>query len=292
MSPSTGTQRPIWVPPPDPLPSPVIDSHCHLDIDRSPDEPALPLDEALARAAAVGVRAVVQVGCDLASAHRALAWARSHDTVHAAVSLHPTEAATLAGDSRGRLRAALDELAELAADPVVVGVGETGLDHYWTTDAAGLAAQEESFRAHIRLARDLGRTLVIHDRDAHADVVRVLEDEGPPEQVVFHCFSGDAAMARHCVRAGWYLSFAGPLTFRNAGSLREAAAAAIEERGLELLLVETDAPYLTPHPYRGRLNSSYLLPLTVRALAEVAEMPVEEVCRSTSTATARAFQLP
>ncbi len=292
MSPSTGSGQQIWVPSPEPLPSPVIDSHCHLDIDRSPDSPALPLDEALARAAAVGVTAVVQVGCDLPSAHRAVAWARHNDAVHAAVSLHPTEAAALAASSRQRLHAALDEIEELAGDPVVVGVGETGLDHYWTTDQAGLSAQEDTFRAHIRLARSLHRTLVIHDRDAHADVVRVLEDEGPPERVVFHCFSGDASMARHCVRSGWYLSFAGPLTFRNAGPLREAAAAAMQERGLDLLLVETDAPYLTPHPYRGRVNSCYLLPLTVRALAEVAGVAVDEVCRSTTAATSRAFHLP
>jgi TatD DNase family protein len=208
------------------------------------------------------------------------------------VSLHPTEAAALAANGPQVLEAALDAIAALAPDRAVVAVGETGLDHYWTRDAAGRAAQEHSFRAHIRLARATGRTLVIHDRDAHEDVLRVLESEGPPDRVVFHCFSGDAAMARRCVRAGWFVSFAGPLTFRNAGGLREAAAATIDEAGLAAVLVETDAPYLTPHPHRGRTNSSYLLPWTVRALAEVASVPLAEVCDRTRAATIRAFDLP
>jgi TatD DNase family protein len=268
----------------------VIDSHTHLDVARD-DEAALPLAQALARAQAVGVVAVVQVGCDLEGAGRAVEWARMHPRVHAAVSLHPTEAAVLAAQRPAVLDAALDRIAAVAADPVVVAVGESGLDHYWTRDAAGRAAQEHAFRAHIRLARATGRTLVIHDRDAHDDVLRVLESEGPPDRVVFHCFSGDAAMARRCVGAGWYVSFAGPLTFRNAGGLREAAVAAVDEAGLDAVLVETDAPYLTPHPHRGRTNSSYLLPWTVRALAEVASVPLAEVCDRTRAATVRAFDL-
>jgi TatD DNase family protein len=280
------------VPAPEPLPLPVIDSHCHLDIDRSEDEPAQPLDEALAAAAAVNVTEVVQIGCDVAAARRAVRWARENPPVHAAVSLHPTEAASLAATGPDALVEALDQVAEMARDRHVVAVGETGLDHYWTLDPAGRQAQEFSFRAHIRMARRLDRTLVIHDRDAHEDVLRVLADEGPPARVVFHCFSGDAAMARLCVRAGWYLSFAGPLTFRNAAPLREAAAVAVEERGLEQVLVETDAPYLTPHPHRGRANSPALLPHTVRVLAEVSGIPLEEVCARTREATRAAFALP
>jgi TatD DNase family protein len=268
----------------------VIDSHTHLDVARDGESP-LPLPQALARARAVGVAAVVQVGCDLESAERAVQWAGVQPGVHAAVSLHPTEAASLAAAGAGVLEDALERIAALALDPSVVAVGETGLDHYWTGDSAGRAAQEHSFRAHVRLARASGRTLVIHDRDAHDDVLRVLESEGPPERVVFHCFSGDAAMARRCVRAGWFISFAGPLTFRNAAGLREAAAAAVEEAGLAAVLVETDAPYLTPHPHRGRANSSYLLPWTVRALAEVAGVSLDEVCDGTRAATARAFDL-
>jgi len=279
------------VPRPEPLPRPVVDSHCHLDIDRSEDEPALPLADALVEAAAVNVTEVVHVGCDLAAARQAVAWARENPQVHAAVSLHPTEAAVLAASGADALPAALDTIADLARDPAVVAVGETGLDHYWTPDPEGRAAQEISFRAHIRMARRLGKTLVIHDRDAHSDVIRVLEDEGPPPRVVFHCFSGDAAMARHCVRSGWFVSLAGPLTFRNAEPLRQAAAAAVEEGGLSHVLVETDAPYLTPHPHRGRANAPALLPLTVRMLAEVAGRPLEEVCDATRDATHRAFAL-
>jgi TatD DNase family protein len=279
------------VPLPDPLPAPVIDSHCHLDIAREPDTPALPIGEALALARSVNVVQVVQVGCDLPAARRAVDWARDYPAVHAAVSLHPTEATETGRRGGAALDDALEQITALAADPAVVGVGETGLDHYWTTDREGRAWQERSFREHIRLARSLDKTLVIHDRDAHDDVVAVLEDEGPPERVVFHCFSGGTAMARHCARNGWYLSFAGPLTFRNADGLRDAARAAAEQSGLDLLLVETDAPYLTPHPHRGQVNSSYLVPWTVRALAQVVGVDVATVCDSTREATRRAFRL-
>jgi TatD DNase family protein len=281
---------PDWVEPPPALPAPVIDSHCHLDVDR--DGQVLPLTDALARARAVNVTEVVQVGCDLPAAARAVRWAREHDGVHAAVALHPTEAAELAARGPDVLDAALERIGELAADPAVVAVGETGLDRYWTRDAAGLAAQERSLRAHVRLARDLDRTLVVHDRDAHDDLLRVLDSEDLPERVVLHCFSGDAAMARRCVRAGWYLSFAGPLTFRNAAELRAAAQAAVAEAGLAQVLVETDAPYLTPHPWRGRTNSCYLLPWTVRALADVVGADLTEVCEQTYRAARAAFALP
>lgn len=279
--------------PPEPLPAPVIDSHAHLDITREGDgDLPLELGEALALARSVNVAEVVQVGCDIQSAPRALDLARQHDTVHAAVALHPTEAAQISADAgAGRLDDALSRIEGWAADPAAVAVGETGLDYYWTTDPAGREAQRESFRAHIEMARRLDRTLVIHDRDAHADVVRVLEATGPPPRVVFHCFSGDAAMARSCVRAGWYVSFAGPLTFRNAAALREAARAVADESGLSHVLVETDAPYLTPHPHRGTVNSSYLLPWTVRALAAATGIGLVETCVATREATMRAFAL-
>jgi TatD DNase family protein len=273
------------------LPAPVIDSHCHLDVQRDPAEPTLAIGDALALARSVNVVGVVQVGCDLASARRAVDWATDYPNVYASVSLHPTDAADLGRGGAADLDEALAEIGRLAAHPAVVGVGETGLDYHWTTDAAGKSAQEHSYRAHIRLARELDRTLVIHDRDAHADVVRVLEDEGPPPRVVFHCFSGDAAMARHCVESGWFLSFAGPITFTNATDLRDAARVAIEVGGLDQVLVETDAPYLTPHPHRGKVNSSYLVPWTVRALAEVAGVDVATVCATTRDATRRAFAL-
>jgi TatD DNase family protein len=279
------------VPPPDPLPAPVIDSHCHLDIQRADEPAALPIGDALALVRLVNVVEVVQVGCNLEAARRAADWAADYPSVHAAVSLHPTDAADLGRDRTDRLEDALAEIERLASRPGVVAVGETGLDHYWTTDAAGRDAQERSFRAHIRMARAQNRTLVIHDRDAHHEVLRVLEDEGPPQRVVFHCFSGDAAMARYCVEAGWYVSFAGTLTFRNSDALRDAARAAIEATGLGQVLVETDAPYLTPHPHRGKANSSYLMPWTVRTLADVAALDAASVCDATRAATRRAFAL-
>lgn len=281
----------VPVPPPDPLPAPAIDSHCHLDVRRPDASDGLAVADALALARSVNVIEVIQVGCDLESARRAVAWAADYPSVHAAVSLHPTDAADLGRLDADRLDEGLAEIEQLAAHAGVVAVGESGLDYYWTTDEAGRKAQQRSFRAHIRLARALDRTLVIHDRDAHDDVVRVLEDEGAPSRVVFHCFSGSAQMARSCVQAGWYVSFAGPVTFRNNDALRDAARAAIEVDGLDHVLVETDAPYLTPHPHRGRVNSSYLLPWTVRALAEVASLDVASVCEATRSATERAFAL-
>ncbi|HSK27105.1 MAG TPA: TatD family hydrolase [Jiangellales bacterium] len=276
---SGGPGRP---PAPEPLPRPVVDSHCHLDVARGEGEPAVPLDRALAEAAAVGVDRVVQIGCDLAGARWAVEAARSYGPVVAGVALHPTEATAHA--QAGTLDGALAEVEALAVAPEVRAVGETGLDHYWV-GPEGRPAQEESFRAHVTMARRLGKALVVHDRDAHDDVIRVLEDAGPPQTVVFHCFSGDAAMARHCVERGWYLSFAGPVTFRNAAALRDALA----EVPLEQVLVETDAPYLTPHPYRGRPNAPYLLPHTVRTVAEVLGRDLAEVCDAVSANAERVF---
>jgi len=269
-------------PSPEPLPRPVVDTHCHLDIGRDEGAGPVPVEQALAEAAAVGVERVVQIGCDLAGARWAVEVAATHGPVVAGVALHPTEATRHADE--GTLEQALAQVRRLAARPEVRAVGETGLDHYWV-GPEGRPAQEQSFRAHAALARELGKALVIHDRDAHADVVRVLEDAGPPETVVFHCFSGDAAMARYCVERGWYLSFAGPVTFRNAGPLREALA----QVPLDRVLVETDAPYLTPHPYRGRPNGPYLLPYTVRAVAEVLGRDLAEVCAAVTANALRVF---
>jgi TatD DNase family protein len=197
------------------------------------------------------------------------------------VALHPTEASRIAAGygapSIGRaLAPAWAEIERLAAHPRVRVIGETGLDHYWVpeADTIGRAAQELSFRLHIDLGKRLGKVLQIHDRDAHDDVLRVLAAEGAPERTVFHCFSGDAAMARFCADRGWYLSFAGTLTFKNAEPLREALRAV----PLEQVLVETDAPYLAPSPYRGRPNAGYLVPLTVRCMAEVLDRDLEQVC--------------
>ncbi|MGW5334100.1 TatD family hydrolase [Streptomyces bauhiniae] len=277
---------------PPPLPAPlgveVADSHTHLDMQSGT------VEEGLAKAASVGVTTVVQVGCDLAGSRWAAETAAAHDRVHATVALHPNEAPRIVhGDPDGWARqpggdAALDEaLAEidrLAALPQVKGVGETGLD-YFRTGPEGKEAQERSFRAHIEIAKRHGKTLVIHDRDAHADVLRVLKEEGAPERTVFHCYSGDADMAEICAREGYYLSFAGNVTFKNAQNLRDALAVA----PLELVLVETDAPFLTPAPYRGRPNAPYLIPVTVRAMAAVRGTDEDTLAAALGANTARAF---
>ncbi|MFF1546915.1 TatD family hydrolase [Streptomyces sp. NPDC058291] len=278
---------------PAPLGVPVADSHTHLDMQSGT------VEEALAKAASVGVTTVVQVGCDVRGSRWAAETAAAHDSVHAAVALHPNEAPRIVhGDPGGdwsRLgarkpggAAALDEaLAEidrLAALPHVKGVGETGLD-YFRTGPEGKEPQEYSFRAHVEMAKRHGKALVIHDRDAHADVLRVLKEEGAPERTVFHCYSGDAEMAEICARAGYFMSFAGNVTFKNAQGLRDAVAVA----PAELLLVETDAPFLTPAPYRGRPNAPYLVPITVRAMAAVRGVDEDALATALAANTARAF---
>ncbi len=261
-------------PPPEPLPVEVLDSHAHLDLMDAD------VDSALAAARSVGIGTVVQVGVDLASSRWSAEVAARYDTVHAAVAIHPNEAGRGAATDE-----ALREVEALAALPHVRAVGETGLDHFRTESPEGHRRQEESFRAHIAIAKRTGTALVIHDRDAHDDVLRVLLDEGPPDRVVFHCFSGDAAMARTCAEHGFYLSFAGPVTFKPNDGLRAAAQAA----PVELLLVETDAPFLTPVPYRGRPNAPYLVPLTVRSLARTTGVELAELCAALAENGRRAF---
>ena len=263
-------------PPPEPLPGEVVDAHCHLDIMGVDVEPAL------ADAAAVGVGTVVQVGVDLASSRWSAELAATHTGVHAAVAIHTNEAGLGAATDE-----ALREIEALAALPDVVAVGETGLDHYRTEGEQGHRLQEESFRAHLAIAKRTGTALMIHDRDAHDDVVRVLLEEGAPERVVFHCFSGGVDLARTCAEHGWYASFAGPLTFKNNDGLRAAAALL----PAELLRVETDAPCLTPMPYRGRPNGPYLVPLTVRALARTRGADLAETCATVAANARRGFAL-
>lgn len=266
-------------PAPEPLPHPVVDNHCHLDIGRG-DDPAVPVEEALAAAAAVGVTRIVQIGCDLPSARWAVEAAASYDVLVAGVALHPNEAPRLAD-----LDEAMAEIEALAgAHDKVRAVGETGLDHFRTGEE-GRAVQEESFRRHIDIAKRLDKTLVIHDRDAHDDVLRVLDSEGTPERWVMHCFSGDARFARECLSRGAYLSFAGTVTFKNADDLRDALAVA----PLDRVLVETDAPYLTPMPHRGQVNGSYLVPLTVRAMAAVRGDDLGDLCAAIDGNTEAAF---
>lgn len=272
---------------PEPLAGPVIDTHTHLNLhDRYLHGEDVPdADGLLALAAEVGVTRVVQIGCDVGYARHSIELARTRPEVVVGVSVHPNDAARLEEQGgRTALDEALAEVAVLATDEVVRAVGETGLDYYRTTEA-GHAAQEHSFRAHIALAKQLDKTLVIHDRDAHDDVIAVLASEGPPRQVVFHCFSGDADMARVCAEHGWFMSFAGPLTYKANEGLRAAFAVAPDD----LVLVETDAPYLTPVPHRGKPNASYLMPFTVRAMAELRGYGEARMCRLLFDNAQRAF---
>lgn len=256
-----------YPPMPEPLEVAVYDNHTHLEISDGGPDNQLDYREQLERAAAVGVRGVIQVGTDVATSRWSAELAAGEPRVLAAVAIHPNDAPAL--ETAGELDAALAEIDELAARPRVRAVGETGLD-FFRTDAAGRPAQFRSFEAHVEIAKRHGLALQIHDRDAHDEVIETLLRVGAPERTVFHCYSGDAAMAQICADNGWYLSFAGTVTFKNAAGLRDALSVA----SLDRILVETDAPYLTPHPLRGRPNAPYLMPHTVRAMAAHLEMDV------------------
>ncbi len=263
-----GSRDVTYPPAPERLSVPVYDNHCHLEIE---DGVGLSLDEQLRRADDVGIAGVVQAGGDIDSS-RWSAWAAaSHPRVLAAVAIHPNEAP--AYDAAGRLDEAIAVIDELAGQPRVRAIGETGLD-FFRTGEDGIPAQVRSFEAHIALAKKHGIAMQIHDRDAHDAVLETLERVGAPERTVFHCFSGDAAMARTAADRGYYLSFAGNVTFKNAQNLRDALAVTPRER----ILVETDAPFLTPVPHRGRPNAPYLVPVTVRFLAEELGADLDELC--------------
>ncbi|HEY6502180.1 MAG TPA: TatD family hydrolase [Streptosporangiaceae bacterium] len=253
----------------DPLPRPALDGHTHLDI------MGLPVPGVLAAARRAGIARVVTVGTDLESSRWSAACAGQYDDVYAAVAIHPNDteaAATGADGDTDRTDEVLAEIEYLAGLPQVRAVGETGLDYY--RDHSDPARQRDWFRAHIQIAKRTGKALMIHDREAHEDVLRILAEETPPPRVVFHCFSGDVEMAKRCAEAGYVMSFAGNLTFASAQNLRDAAAVA----PAGLLLTETDAPFLTPVPWRGKPNSPALTAYTVRCLAEVKNMDVAELC--------------
>jgi TatD DNase family protein len=262
--------------PPQPLPAEAFDGHCHLDLIERP------VPDILADARAAGITRVVTIGVDLASSRWAAQCAEEHRDVYAAVAIHPNDTTREAGSAAERDEV-LAQIAALAALPQVRAIGETGLDYY--RDSAPPETQREWFRAHIEIAKQAGKPLMIHDRDAHEDVLRILDEEGPPERVVFHCFSGDAALAKRCADAGYVMSFAGNVTFNSAQSLRAAAAAA----PADLLLVETDAPFLTPVPNRGRPNSPAMVAYTLRAIAEVKHLDVADLCAAVTATGARLY---
>ena len=281
----SGRKRRLEFPPaPEPLPVPVVDNHTHLDF--RDGLVRVSVHEAMDAAQSVGVRGAVQVGCNVEAARFTVEAIEAEPRLLGAVAIHPNDAARLA--ETAELETALATIAELAEHPRVRAVGETGLD-YFRTGESGRAAQHESFRWHIRLARRLGKALQIHDRDAHDDVVRILleeeEDGGLPPHVVFHCFSGGPELAHTCNEHGWMTSFAGPVTFKANDALREALALVRED----LILVETDAPFLTPHPFRGRPNAPYLVPHTLRLMAQVRGVGVDELARRIDENTARVY---
>ena len=251
------------------------DTHCHLEL-LFDDQDA---DSAMDRARQAGVTTLITVGVDLATSAEAVQTAAHNPGVYASIGIHPNNAIEATEH-------VLERLEGLAGHPSVVAIGETGLD--WFREGAPRIRQLDSFRDHIRMAKDYDKALVIHDRDAHEDVVATLLDEGPPARTVFHCFSGDVDLVRTCTEHGWFMSFAGNLTFRNAPHLREAAAAA----PIELLVTETDSPYLSPHPHRGKPNEPARVTLTVAALAELHHRSLEEMAVATSRNAARAFCLP
>ncbi|WP_078290558.1 TatD family hydrolase [Mycobacterium sp. D16R24] len=277
MTPGNKRQAP---PNPEPL-APLIDAHTHLDACG-----AVTGDDVRAivdRAESVGVGRVVTVADDLESARWAVSAAAGDPRVYAAVALHPTRAGDLTDSAR-------EELEKLAAHPRVVAIGETGVDLYWPGRLEGCAepsVQRDAFAWHIELAKRTGKPLMIHNRDADAEVLDVLKSEGAPSSVIFHCFSSDAEMAKKCVAEGWILSLSGTVSFKNARALREAAVLIPDGQ----LLVETDAPYLTPHPYRGAPNESYCLPYTVRALADITGQHPERLAAASTATALRVFKI-
>jgi TatD DNase family protein len=269
-----------YPPAPEALPVAVYDNHTHIEM-RS-DGVGLTVHEHLERAAEVGVIGVVQVGNDVESSRWSAETAAREPRMLAAVAIHPNDAPLY--ETAGTLDEALAVIDELAGWPRTRAVGETGLD-YFRTETAGLPAQHRSFEAHIEIAKKHGIALQIHDRDAHDDVIATLRRVGAPEKTVFHCFSGDAAMARIAADEGWYLSFSGTITFNKNDHLREA----LEVIPAEQVLVETDAPFLTPTPFRGRPNAPYLTPLTVRFMAQHLGADLGDFCAQLSLNTERVY---
>ncbi len=278
----TESKKREYPPLPEKLTTTTVDAHCHLDIED--EDIFMSVEDSLAKAKAVGITGIVQVGVDVPSSKWAVKTAKEFSQIHATVALHPNDAPVIALEKgESALDEAIAEIAELAKEDVVRAIGETGVDFFRTSEE-GRAFQEKSFRAHIQIANKLNKPVMVHDRDAHLDALRILDDE-KAQQVIFHCFSGDKEFAQELVKRGWYLSFAGTCTFKNAQSLRDA----LQVTPLENVLVETDAPFLTPMPYRGYPNSSYMIPLTLATMAQEMNVDINTVANATRTNAEKLF---
>jgi TatD DNase family protein len=278
----TESKKREYPPLPEKLTTTTVDAHCHLDIED--EDIFMSVEDSLAKAKAVGITGIVQVGVDVPSSRWAVKTAKEFSQIHATVALHPNEAPVIALEKgESALDEAIAEIAELAKEDVVRAIGETGVD-FFRTSQEGRAFQEKSFRAHIQIANKLNKPVMVHDRDAHLDALRILDEE-KAQQVIFHCFSGDKEFAQELVKRGWYLSFAGTCTFKNAQSLRDA----LQVTPLENVLVETDAPFLTPMPYRGYPNSSYMIPLTLATMAQEMNVDINTVADATRTNAEKLF---
>ncbi len=268
---------------PAPLPEPLnvkcVDAHAHIEIitNSAPDAPEI--GKVLADAKSVGIDRIVQVGYSAEQSEWGVKLAEHWPNVLAAVALHPNEAPVVAD-----LEADLSKIEELSTHPRVRAIGETGLD-FFRTEPALQERQKYSFRRHIELAKSVNKALVIHDRDAHRAVLDLLTEEGAPEKTIFHCYSGDAEMARECIEKGYILSFAGTLTFKNAPALREA----VKLVPIDQLLVETDSPFLAPMPHRGSLNTPAQIPTILRFMAEERGDDVDELAAAISDNCERLF---
>ncbi len=264
---------------PEPLEVAIYDNHSHLDFVFDEELGAMPWNENLDIAQSVGIRGVVQVGVTLESSKWSAELATKDVRVLAAVALHPNEAPLY--ENLENLNSAINEIEALATQPRVRAIGETGLDFFRTEGENSISLQQHSFEEHIRIAKENDIALMIHDRDAHDEVVATLKRVGAPEKVVFHCYSGDTDLAQICADNGWYMSFAGNITIKRNQHLRDSLAMAPKE----LILIETDAPFLAPEPFRGRPNAPYLVPVTARFMAEVRGEDLNELCAQLASNT-------
>ena len=265
-----GTRQKLSYPDlPEPLLVGTYDNHTHLEI-ADGDQP-MNYQDHLALANQVGILGAVQVGVTLESSKWSAEVAATDPRLLAAVAIHPNEAARY--ETKEALDADIDGIAALAGQERVRAIGETGLDFFRTESEQGKAFQHHSFERHIQIAKDFNLALQIHDSDAHEQVVETLLRVGAPDRVVFHCYSGDIELAKICAQHGWYTSFAGNITIKRNQHLRDS----LKHMPKELILVETDAPFLTPEPLRGRPNAPYLVPITVRFMAAELSMDANEL---------------